>query len=278
MDEKEIHYIEHYNTLVPNGYNIRTGGNDGEHIRYEGKTTKILVPTENKQRKNEDDEDLPRHIIAIRKKGVLEGYKVELSIRNADREHYIKTFTNKEKPEEALGLAIQDLANLKLTKNTNKNNKTHEKVKTINEYIHPIMKNHKIAGYEVKGLIDTSGNEIPPKTFDENTNRWNLDKAKKYLTQIENIITNNIEISDWSKIDTIPRSHKQGIDGEYLPKYVRIYKYNGEKKGYIVEGFRVNGTKLPTKTFGDTTNYTMKELYDQAIEHLNQLYETHKKE
>ena len=31
LDDMEIKYIEHYNCLVPNGYNLRLGGNSGKH-------------------------------------------------------------------------------------------------------------------------------------------------------------------------------------------------------------------------------------------------------
>ena len=31
LDTKEIYYIQHYNTLIPNGYNVQVGGNDA-HI------------------------------------------------------------------------------------------------------------------------------------------------------------------------------------------------------------------------------------------------------
>ena len=31
MDDIEIEYIKKYNCLVPNGYNLRNGGNNGKH-------------------------------------------------------------------------------------------------------------------------------------------------------------------------------------------------------------------------------------------------------
>ena len=274
IDEKEIYYIELHNSLVPNGYNIRAGGNDGMHAHYERKEARLLEPKPLRTRKNEEDKDLPKNIIALRSSGVLTGYKVEISIRNSGKEHYTKAFKDTENPANALELAIKDLADLKLANPVTKP-KARERVtdKTvINNYIYPIIKEYKIACYVVKNMVNNEGVEIPEKIFDGNTNRWNLDKAKKYVTQVESIIKNNIEISDWNNIDTIAKIHKKGVDGEYLPKYIRIIHVKNVKKGYCVDGFRVNGQKLASKSFTNIAEYTMKELYDQAVSYLNELY------
>lgn len=276
VGEKEAYYIKELNTIVPNGYNIREGGDDGKHVRYEIDED-IVVGEQRlpKTRKNPEDANLPKNIIALRTEGKITGYKIEVVIKTAEKEHFTKTFRNKEDPAKALEQAIEELEKLKIEHanqfeaNIKKKRVVVNENTVIDEYIRPIMKEYKIAGYVVKGMKDPSGNDIPPKIFDSNTNRWNLDKAKKYVTQVKNIVEKGIPVSDWNNIDTIPRIHKKGVDNEYLPKYMRALFVRGIKIGYAIDGYVVAGKKI-NQRFVNESN-TIEELYDQAMAFLKEL-------
>ena len=49
------------------------------------------------------------------------------------------------------------------------------------EYIYPILEDNKINGYYVDKIFDNNGKKYPKRTFNEKTNRWNLDEAKNLL-------------------------------------------------------------------------------------------------
>ena len=71
LDDMEIKYIEHYNCLVPNGYNLRLGGNSGKH--NEETKRKISETLKNKYKTEEisrirTQESINKLIITLRNK------------------------------------------------------------------------------------------------------------------------------------------------------------------------------------------------------------------
>lgn len=86
--EREIYYISHYNCLAPNGYNLKTGGAKGKDSlitrqkKSKARLGKIIPKSQiynsqvgqignrrNKKKRNyEEDNNLPKYIIANRKK------------------------------------------------------------------------------------------------------------------------------------------------------------------------------------------------------------------
>lgn len=96
MDEKEKHYINEYNTLVPNGYNLNKGGYcgaDSEETKEKKRLANLgrkhtlkarrnmtnaqLGNRRNKKvRKYPEDEDLPKYISARRESGDIVAYNI----------------------------------------------------------------------------------------------------------------------------------------------------------------------------------------------------------
>ena len=84
LDEYEAHCISHFDSVVPNGYNIKLGGSSGAHsndtkmkIRAKllGKTfslTTLKLRGNSKKR----DKDLPMFVIGWYKGGELKGFRV----------------------------------------------------------------------------------------------------------------------------------------------------------------------------------------------------------
>jgi len=74
LDEYEIKFIDVYDTLTPNGYNSRTGGQNGYYF-----TNEIRLKCSNSQRKDKDN-DLPMYMYdyengyRCRKPGIQEKY------------------------------------------------------------------------------------------------------------------------------------------------------------------------------------------------------------
>jgi hypothetical protein len=84
-EEREQHYIKHYNTLVPNGYNMTQGGRDGKRSEITRQNIIIANTGKNKgrvynkqERKYEGDSELPKYVSSIHnKEGKLSGYRLD---------------------------------------------------------------------------------------------------------------------------------------------------------------------------------------------------------
>ena len=136
LNEKEVFFIEKYNTLVPNGYNLTTGGysgKDSDETRYKKRLMRLgkknsTTHIENSQlgqignrrkkgkRKYEEDNNLPKYICAHRVKKIIIGYNVHHFPIGVNKKEYInKSFTSiKNSPEENLKLSINYLEKLKI--------------------------------------------------------------------------------------------------------------------------------------------------------------------
>lgn len=133
MDKKEAEYIQEYNSMVPNGYNLNYGGakgKDSDETREKkkqmrlGKThdeeTKNSISKSQignrrgvKARKYPEDADLPKYISARRKNGVIIGYMISCFPIGVEKKEYVtKTFISKSNPEQDLQNAKKYLAEL----------------------------------------------------------------------------------------------------------------------------------------------------------------------
>lgn len=245
-----------------------------------------------KKRKYPEDANLPKYITALRKKGAITGYTIwgyPIGINEAD--YITETFIDSSDPEDALEQAKQRLQYLiehyepKVQAAIAERKKQQEQEailqKTIEknkrpdeEFIIPIPMQenpNKFKGYVVKGLVDCHGKPIPPKTFDDVTNRWCLHRARKYVEQVKNFVENKVEIADWSKVDTIYKSDKKGVETENLPKYINVCHYKGEKAGYVVNGYPLPDGKKSCKKFTNTRFNTLEDLYEEALAYLEEL-------
>jgi hypothetical protein len=153
-----------------------------------------------------------------------------------------------------------------------------KKEKIVNEklpnYIFSIIHENKIRGYYVEGLLDNNNNPFPRKEFIDNTNKWNLDQAKKYIEILKYINENNVNIEfiDFDQID-INSIEKSFFEKYYLPKY-----FNVLRKKQIIQGFCING--YPNKKYKDgkfkkefqtINNKTIDDVYLEGITFLKNL-------
>lgn len=229
LDQLESYYIETFNTLAPNGYNLEKGGREGKILSEETKkklsqfrkgTTRppeeckkisdgqLGLRRNIKQRKFQEDSSLPKYIYSARRNNVLIGYHITFPI-GIDQKKYIDTaFHNRKNPSKALEDAKKYLDDLKLkyayveeevAKRKEERLKQYQKEKIENkvkkglpQYIYPIIKNNKINGYYVEGYLDDNNNPYPKKEFTELvSNSRNLRAAKRYIESLEVLNKNN---------------------------------------------------------------------------------------
>lgn len=258
-------------------------------------TNQIGNRREKKNRKYPEDANLPKYVTGIREKGMLVGYAIQSYPIGINKKDYIdRRVLRRNNPDEALQIVIVMLDELKsqYEEKVNKaisDRKTKEHMEAISkstivknqqnthpddEYILPIPvpeNPNKFKGYIVKGLVDSKGKDIPAKVFDDVTNRWCLDRARKYIKQVKSLVENQAYIDDWSKVDTIYKSDKKGVETENLPKYINVCYYKGEKSGYVVNGYPLPNGKKSCVKFTNTRYNTLEDLYEQALAYLEEL-------
>lgn len=304
MNEIEKDYIQIYNTLVPNGYNLNIGGSNGkdsEETRVKKRNarlgkkhseeTKLKISKGQLGNRRTTNSSLPKYIGEYKKDGILIGYIVRSFPIGVENKKYIsKTFINSSNPEESFNLAIDYLDKLKnkyaFIENYKKNNYDNDiKTKLCLKYseklpdnIYPIIKDNKLYGYSVKNLKHPDNILIPEKIFDSNTNRWNLDQAKKYIEQVNYIIKNKIKVSDWLDIDGLSKRGKNIDNDKYLPKYINLFKdknknHNKEIIGYCINGYPITQNNKIKKYFKSFSNksLSMEDKYNLAINHLEEI-------
>lgn len=290
LDRFEEEFIDMYQTMKPHGYNMRKGGNGDFYRGQKISQSQLGNRRETRTRENNEDDCLPKYISAIRSHGVLLGYRISNFPVGVDKKEYInKNFHSKHNPELALIEAKKELTDL-YTKycsiktywdlaDTERQNRLailrNESKEAKEEYIYEIFHDLKICGYCVRGLYDKKGNTIPPRVFDQcQLNKWNLDRARKYVAHVKTLVTNNIHIEDWSEVDTVYKRDKEGIDTEHLPKYINTAKNYGVKAGYVVNGYPLPGGKKSCKKFTNS-KFSMEERYQQALSYLDELKKEH---
>lgn len=313
LGDFEKYYIKEHGSLVPYGYNLTEGGNDfkdsNETRERKSEARKKVVPTdthkqnntlgqlgnrrEGRIRKNEEDKHLPKYINAQRRDGKVIGYSLcKYPIGVLSKEYVSQSFKNASDPQAALNQALARLQELKDTyeekvqqeikarRDQEYTEKAKAKAEILNppkkEFITPIIVETKVAGYKVSGLKDSKGHILPDKIFNEcQQNRWNLQRAEKYVHQIKTFVEKGKHFDDWTKIDTVYKCDKQGIEYEHLPKYINITKYKGEKNGYVVNGYPLpDGRKKSCKKFTNS-KFTMEERYQHALAYLEELKQKH---
>jgi thiaminase len=124
-----------------------------------------------------------------------------------------------------------------------------------------------------QGLYNHKCEEIPRKYFNGKTNRWNLNDAIKFIELINHFISNNINIDDVyiDDIEVSGKSNKNLHEKYHLPKYVNIYNYKGEFKGFMINGYPCEKYKSKKfkKVFSDP-KLTLDENYNDCITFLNE--------
>jgi hypothetical protein len=296
LDINEEKFILEYNSIQPNGYNIKIGGSkskSSEETILKMKESHLGTRREKYGRKYEEDNELPKYILAHRENGFLVAYVISKFPIGIEKKEYLKDIyfrLNKyETKEEALKDAIKNLDDLKEKyKNINedifKEKSIIKPVITLKEkkenlikdrlpkYIYPIIEDNKIKGYYVYEIYDKKGNPYPKKEFISKTNRWNLNDAKKYVEQLLYYHVNNIDIANFEEIEVSGKNNKKLYEKYHLPKYVNIYNVKGEMKGFVINGYPTDKYKYGKykKTFGNK-DLTIDKNYENCIKHLEEI-------
>ena len=301
IDDKEIQYINHYNSLVPNGYNLKTGGAKGkdsketrtkkqkmrigkkhsENVKMNISKGQIGNRRNKKPRKYPEDNYLPKYINAVRNNKTVIAYSIVRFPIGVDSKKYIsKSFSIKKYSgkEATLNKAKEYLAELKrkysyieeqrpikekkISLESKVKNLIEKEKEKLPEHIIPIYNGLKKIGYKVESMTNKKGNKYPSKQFTKCTNRWNLDQAKKYL---EYIVNSESLVNPNMELGRRRRNNEESS----LPKYINVYRYQGKTVGYKVNGYPINGKKY-SKCFGNQI-LTMEEKLKLACDHLNEI-------
>jgi group I intron endonuclease len=313
INEKEVYYIQLFNSLTPNGYNLKTGGDKGKdsddtkkkksdaHIgtKHTEKTKENISKGQignrrnSMKRKYEEDNSLPKYICTIRNNKIITGYSIKYFPIGIDKPEYLpqKIFSISKygSKELALKTAIEHLdeikkkyhyieENIKTIKEKDNivlsNEKKEKNVKEkLPEYIYPIIEECKIKGYYVEGIVNKYGNFFKRRNFIDNTNRWNLDQANKFVDILKYINDNDVDISsiDFDELD-INDVKKSFYEKYYLPKYFNILRKKGDICGFCINGFP-NDKYKDGKYKKEFTlkGRTLDEVYEEGIAFLNDL-------
>ena len=120
LNDYEIEFIKLYNTIQPNGYNIKEGGSTSKNtveIIDKMKKAHLGIRREKYNRTHKEDENLPKYIKCHRIYGVKSAYVINKFPIGIEKTEYIKDiyfYANKSRTiDEALVEAIQKLEELK---------------------------------------------------------------------------------------------------------------------------------------------------------------------
>lgn len=292
LQHKEVEYILKHNSMLPNGYNMLLGNKDSivtlekkqivarkkKGTRYSDAHKMNIKLGQMGVRRNPDDKDLPMFVCANRYKGSITSYKInkfplDIKLQSSFTKDF-KTLEEAIVVLEKLQTKHKDVMDMVLNYKSSKDATikiSNKFVANLPEYIYPIVKDNKLAGYYVEGLKDHLGNIIPRKDFVDNTNRWNLDKARRFILQVSILNTSKVTVAV-DLIDTLSRRTKRQIDGFYLPKYMSVV-FDRQKVrpiGFSVEGIRNKSIgKLPRKQF-IVSEYTLQQNYENALAYLEE--------
>lgn len=283
MDDREIFYINSYNTLFPNGYNMTHGGKNGKHCE-ESNRKKLLrnfnfteQAKENmsigqvgkrydeKERKYTEDENLPKYIASIRQNKIIIGYQIKKFPMGIDKKEYIyKTIKNKAHPEIALEQAkahlviLQEQYEKKLKiKQDEMEMITKTKALKLPKYpdnLFPIITNDKVTGYYVK-MNDFGGKQIPRKDFE------NYDDALNFIKEIKDANDNKI---------ILPTTSHDNEDA--LPLNIYKTSYKNIHNGYRVKlltGYDDKKKPIYAEKNFTGPKHTMEEKLELAVQFIN---------
>nr|QBK88965.1 MAG: GIY-YIG-like endonuclease [Mimivirus LCMiAC02] len=298
LDIMEEIFIYRENTLVPNGYNLTTGGakgKDSEHTRAlkrksrlgkkhsEETKRKISMGQIGNRRKTKKrwcvyDNNLPKYISAIRINNVI-GYRVVGFPIGITEAKYVpaKNFMKSKIQQENYALALEHLNNLKIKyadiitqiaqqrkeyeEEKNKDWFEIKKQKMIDklpEYIYPVYNKNRLRGYYVEFVPTHDNKTHPKKDFDFLSSNHKNLNAAKRYIKSLEILNKDIVFMQ---------------NNTKFPKYV-AYTKNRDKKiiGYRINNYPIrdeNGVKIGhIKKKFCSTKETMESKYEKTINYL----------
>jgi len=228
-------YIQHYNTLSPNGYNLTDSGKGGKKSQESISKMKDTIANKSdeqkkaisqklreinlgkvqpkNERKYAEDADLPKYIAGLRLKGVLIGYVInKFPLGNGEKIHN-KPFKCKDDPSKALERAKAYLEDLKKQYPQPNEETSTEPVSEEEPVV--VESRHKDLPPEITPLYTEKnvlkGYKVENREFTESyVNAQNLERAKKYLEQVKK----GLELQEGES-----KRNKKSI--RVLPKYLK---------------------------------------------------------
>ena len=299
LDMMEEILIDRENTLVPNGYNLTTGGakgKDSEHTRAlkrkgrlgkklsEETKRRISMGQIGNRRKTKKrwciyDNNLPKYICALRINDKIGYYVTGFPIGITEAKYApVKRFMKSKIQQENYALAIEYLNSLKikyadvLTQIAQQRKKYEEKknkdwfeikkqkmIDKLPEYIYPIYNNKRLRGYYVEHAPTHDNKTHPKENFNHLLSNHNNLKAAKRYIKSLEILNKDIIFMK---------------NNTKFPKYI-AYMKNRDKKiiGYCINNYPIrdkNGTKIGhIKKKFCSTKETMESKYTKTIAYLN---------
>lgn len=298
----EVSYIKTYNTLHPNGYNMTEGGRKGKHCALANEKKKVTRQEyddnskinmskgqigkryEKKERKNEEDNHLPKYVHPVRKEGKIVGYQVKKFPMGIETPEYIyKTYKNKNNIAKALQDSIDYVKKLekdyedKLIAYNEEKIKEEEnnnlKLKSLPDNVFYILDDKTVIGYYVKNLKDYENKIIPRREFTECTNTNNYNHAINFIKIVKKFNDLKKTPNDWMTVD-VSKYEKS----DNLPKYVREIIYKGELTGYRVDyyiGKTESGEKMYERNTFSSKKLSMNEKLNLAINFIKEMDKIH---
>lgn len=252
-----------------------------------------------KVRKYPEDADLPKYVTAKRSNGKITSYYIGSFPIGIDKPEYYpdKPFTvakygGQEKAKQAcidfldqlkeeykhIGQTITEIKEVKQIESASEKKSTIIDDRLPN-HIYSVIEELKINGYYVDLIPYKSnpGSFYPRRYFQQmETNRANLEQAKKFVDMVKYIDENNVKMErfDILTID-VNDVEKAFYLNYYLPKYTNVYRKGGELMGFCVNGFpneKYKGGKYKKAySFKKNGTETLDMLYNQTINHLEEL-------
>jgi len=120
LDYYEKYYIEHYNTMSPNGYNLREGGSTSRYSEETNQLKRASMIGKNlgkdypkRIRKREIDNDLPKYIRYYIDSSGKEGYRISHHPNLKDKSFLSKNTPLDEKLQQALNYINQKTTDIR---------------------------------------------------------------------------------------------------------------------------------------------------------------------
>lgn len=297
LNDWEMSYIEIMNTLYPKGYNLMFGNQKCKEsvqriiakrmengYKHNDKTReKISVGQagnrrEKKDRKYNDDTELPKYVTSIRENDKLIGYLVN-NYPIGNRQYTSKKFTSSFILSEDNLLLAKVHLNVLIDKYPHnlRDNPNDAKIEKIDlelpQFISEVIENNKVIGYSVSNILDYKNNQYPPKNFKEcNEISDNLYDALLYMRKL-------IKETEDMKFMTTVKPEQNGLKrsnavDNHLPKHIGVERKNGEIIGYVVNNYPFidkDGKKKLIKKKFCSKRVPMSEKYKKVVTYLESL-------